>query len=83
MTSALRHRMELALDNLHHRLTYLEVTMTTGGGHLDTIEAAQQAGADLHPETLEAIRLAADAKTLRMLAAKLEDVYTKLTTPTD
>jgi hypothetical protein len=78
MSSAARHRMNLALTYLDTRVNSLEEHIWNVGGYVDKIEAALAVGVGLHPETLETIHLMAAAKMLRKTAAKLDDLREKL-----
>lgn len=78
MSSVARHRMVLAIDRIWNRVNDLEARIWNVGGYVDKIEAAIAAGCDLHPETLEAIHLMANAKMLRKTADKLDDLREKL-----
>ncbi len=68
------HRMNFAIGSMHIRIEGLDQRIMGENGYLEAIAD----GMSLHPETMEAIHIRMDIKTLNRIAAALTDQYQRL-----
>jgi hypothetical protein len=66
------------LNSIHTEIGLLDWVTNQLHGYFDQVDAQTARGLFIHPESTEAIRLDTDVRTLRRLAAQIEQRKTEL-----